>query len=215
MLKPKSDKISAGSVPVYSNDSIRINAGSFVIDNVWISFKGAVLKIKDYISEIVVGERTRFFKDRNYAVYLLICLDLNEGIKIVEGKHVKFTTLKAVPPPESFTSLPLIGLILIQDGTRDLINGFKPITNESIIYFSGTGNVLDKDLKGVPGNDSTVSGETGFIGYTGINGLTGNIGLTGNQGETGIIPFAPVGEMGFKGMTGINWDVHIPFDVLY
>lgn len=215
MLKPKSDKITAGSIPVYSDDSIRINAGSFVIDNTWISFKGAVIKIKDYISEVVVGERTRFFKDRNYSVYLLICLDINEGIKIIGGKHVKFSTLKAVPPPESFDSLPLIGLILVQDGTRDLVNGFKPITNENIIYFTGTGNVLDKDLKGISGDDSIISGETGFFGYTGINGLIGDDGITGNQGETGITPSGPTGEAGLKGMTGINWDIHVPFVILY
>lgn len=214
MLKPKSDKISACSIPTYSDDSIRIKAGSFVIDNIWISFNGVIIKIKNYISEIVVGERTRFFKDRNYAVYLLICLDINEGIKIIEGKHVKFTTLKAVPPPESFNSLPLIGLILIQDGTRDLINGFKPISDENIIYFSGMGNILDKDFKGIPGDNSIVSGETGFIGYTGIDGSIGDIGETGNQGEIGITPLSPIGDGGLNGMTGINWNVHVPFDIL-
>ncbi len=214
MLKPKSEKISAGSVPVLSDDAIRINAGSFIIDNAWISFSGTVFKIRDYISSVVVGNRTRFFKDRDYAVYLLICLDPNNGVTVVEGTHVKFTTLSAVPPPKNFSYLPLIGLILIQDGTRDVIYGFKPIKDENIIYFSGTGNIDDKDLKGITGAASLISGVTGMVGYTGIRGLrgvTGHVGITGFQGPT-VTP--DNGTTGLMGMTGINWDIYVPFEEL-
>ena len=146
MLKSKSEKVCAGATPLLSKDSVRISSGSFIIDNVWISFAGTIFKVTNYISSVVVGNRTRFFKDRNYAVYLLVCLDPNNGITVIEGKHVLFTTLKAVPPPESFSALPLIGLILIQDGTRDLVTGFKPVNDENLIYFSATGNIVDKDL---------------------------------------------------------------------
>jgi len=214
MLKPKSEKVSAGTVPILSNDSVRINAGSFIIDNTWVSFAGTIFKVKDYISSVVVGNRTRFFKDRNYAVYLLVCLDLNEGIMVIEGKHILFTTLQAVPTPESFTALPLIGLILIQDGTRDLVLGFKPIKNENLIYFSATGNIIDKDLKGVVGEDSIIHGETGWRGETGINGYQGT---TGRQGPTGYIgPTIGLirGDTGLRGMTGINWDIYVPFEIL-
>ena len=214
MLKPKSEKVSAGAVPTLSKDSVRINAGSFIIDNTWISFTGTIFKVKDYISSVVVGSRTRFFKDRNYAVYLLVCLDLNEGVTVIEGKHVLFTTLKAVPAPESFSALPLIGLILIQDGTRDLVYGFKPVKDENLIYFSATGNIIDKDVKGVVGEDSTTYGETGRRGETGIvgyRGITGRQGLTGYIGPTiGLVR----GDTGLRGMTGINWDIYVPFDVL-
>lgn len=214
MLKSKSEKICAGATPLLSKDSIRINSGSFIIDNVWISFIGTIFKVTDYISSVVVGNRTRFFKDRNYAVYLLICLDPNNGITVVEGKHVLFTTLKAVPSPESFSALPLIGLILIQDGTRDLVTGFKPVKDENLIYFSATGNIVDKNLKGISGEDSTIYGETGKRGETGIDG---NQGAGGYQGVTGYIgPTIGLisGEPGLKGMTGINWDIYIPFEVL-
>lgn len=214
MLKPKSEKISAGSIPVLSDDAVRINAGSFIIDNAWISFSGAVFKIRDYISKVVVGNRTRFFKDRNHAVYLLICLDPNNGITVSEGTHVKFTTLSAVPPPKTFSYLPLIGLILIQDGTRDVVYGFKPIKDENIIYFSGTGNIDDRNLKGITGVDSIISGETGITGYTGLRGFRGSTGYMGLMGHTGPIVFPRSGETGLKGMTGINWDIYVPFEVL-
>ena len=214
MLKPKSEKISAGAAPVLSDDAVRINSGSFIINNAWVSFSGAIFKVRDYIASVVVGNRTRFFKDRNYAVYLLICLDPNNGITVVEGKHVRFTTLAAVPPPETFSYLPLIGLVLIQDGTLDVIYGFKPVKNENIIYFSGSGNIAEKDLKGIKGDDSVVSGETGMVGLTGLRGFMGPTGLGGITGAVGPSVSARAGETGLKGMTGINWDIYVPFEVL-
>jgi hypothetical protein len=214
MLKQKSEKISAESIPILSNDAIRINAGSFVIDNAWINFSGTIFKIRDYITSVVVGNRTRFFKDRNYAVYLLICLDPNNGVTVLEGTHVLFTTLSAVPPPDTFTALPLIGLILVQDGTLDIIYGHKPVKNENIIFFSGTGNIADKNLKGIVGEDSIISGETGMIGITGLRGFKGYTGYVGGTGSSGPLVNAKLGDKGLKGMTGINWDIYIPFDVL-
>lgn len=214
MLKTKSEKIYAEATPVLLYDAVRINAGSFIIDNAWVSFSGIIFKIRDYIASVVVGNRTRFFKDRNYAVYLLICLDPYNGVTVVEGKHVRFTTLASVPPPESFSYLPLIGLILIQDGTLDVIYGFKPIKNENIIYFSGSGNISEKDLKGIKGNGSVISGETGLTGVTGLRGYVGDKGLMGITGATGPSVSARVGETGIKGMTGINWDIYVPFEIL-
>jgi hypothetical protein len=214
MLKPKSEKISAGSIPILSDDAVRINAGSFIIDNSWISFSGAIFRVKDYITSVVVGNRTRFFKDRNYAVYLLICLDPNNGITVFEGNHVLFTTISAVPPPKIFSALPLIGLVLIQDGTIDIISGHKPIKDENIIFFSGTGNIADKNLKGIVGEDSKIFGETGMQGTTGLRGFRGYLGYIGVTGSSGPTVNARPGEMGLKGMTGINWDINIPFDVL-
>ena len=215
MLKPKQEKINAGSVPVISKDTLRINAGSFVIDNAWVSFSGAVFKLRDYIDSVVVGNRTRFFKDRGYAVYLLICLDVNNGIQIIEGTHVKFTTLNAVPPPSSFSTIPLIGLILVQDGTRDVVYGYKPLEDKNIVYFSGTGNIINKNLKGVDGEDNPQYGFTGMYGFSGVGGHTGTQGDTGVIGVTGITPPSQSGATGYQGMTGIYWDINVPFDVLY
>jgi len=214
MLKPKSEKISAGAVPILSDDAVRINAGSFIIDNAWVSFSGTMFKIRDYIASVVVGNRFRFFKDRNYAVYLLICLDPNNGITVVEGRHVKFTTLSAVPPPESFSFLPLIGVVLIQDGTRDIIYGFKPINDENIIYFSGTGNIVDRNQKGISGDDSIITGETGMIGITGLRGFRGTSGYEGVTGYPGPTVGTRAGMTGLIGMTGINWDIYMPFEIL-
>jgi hypothetical protein len=214
MLKPKSEKISAGAVPILSDDAVRINAGSFIIDNAWVSFSGTMFKVRDYIASVVVGTRLRFFKDRDYAVYLLVCLDPKNGITVVEGRHVTFTTLSAVPPPESFSYLPLIGLILVQDGTRDIIYGYKPISDENIIYFSGTGNIIDKNLKGIQGDDSITSGETGMVGVTGLRGYRGTSGHQGVTGHPGPAVSPRTGMTGLMGPTGINWDIHVPFEIL-
>lgn len=215
MLKSKDDKITAKTTPDFSSDSINIQAGSVIIDNKWVSYKGTIIKIRDYISSVVRGSRTRFFKDRGYAVYLMIGLDPEEGIKIAEGRHVKFSTLKAVPLPENFSFLPLIGVVLVQDGSRDLVNGFKPVNQENIFFFSGSGNVLDKNLKGVTGDDSLVYGETGLFGYTGLEGLEGDEGKIGLTGYPGPTEAADRGHTGAHGATGINWNIHIPFQEFF
>lgn len=214
MLTKKNEKIDAGCKPLLSKDAVRINSGSFVIDNKWVSFKGTIFNINNYISSVVVGNRTRFFKNRGYAVYLLICIDPNNGLLVSEGKQVPFSTLQAIPPPVSYTALPLIGILLIQDGTRDINYGYKPLKQENIYFFNGTGNVLDKDLKGIDGNDSIFLGETGFIGITGLIGQEGIVGDRGITGMVGPTLYVPPGEQGKQGMTGINWDIHVPFRVL-
>jgi hypothetical protein len=214
MLKSKSEKIYTGIVSISNNDTIRINAGSFIINNTWISFSGSTFNIREYISSVMVGNRVRFFKDRNYAVYLLICLDPIEGITVVEGTNVNFTTIQAVPVPEVFNALPLIGLVLIQDGTRDIIYGYKLIRNENIFHFSGMGNILDRNLKGAVGDSSYIYGNTGLQGSTGMEGymgITGRIGVTGSVGPN---IDAMAGVTGLIGMTGINWDINVPFDIL-
>jgi len=215
MLKPKSEKISAGSILNFSEDAIRINSESFIIDNAWVSFSGTIFKIREYIKNVVVGNRTRFFKDRNYAVYLLICLDLNDGIKVVEGTQVPFSSFKAVPPPQTYDALPLIGLILVQDGTIDLNYGFNPIENDNINYFSGSGNIIDHDVKGVRGDSNDTFGETGQTGVTGLKGFRGSLGETGLIGSQGPTEIGEIGELGLHGMTGINWDIQIQFDRIF
>jgi len=215
MLRSNEDKIKTGVVPNFSDDSVRIQAGSFVYDNKWINFNGYVFVASNYITSVLVGSRTRFFKDRNYAVYLLVGIDPVQGLRVAEGTHVLFTTLQAVPPPVSYDFLPLIGVILIQDGTKDLNYGYIPLKNENIQPLSGFGNILDKNIKGDVGDGSVAYGETGFVGYTGLMGYTGLEGYTGAAGYTGPTPTPLVGETGIGGMTGINWGIHIPFEIFY
>lgn len=215
MLKSKQNTIQATTVPNFSEDSIKIDAGSVVYDNKWISYEGFIFKVDDYIQSVVIGARTRFFKNRNNAVFLMIGIDLDEGVKVLEGTHVRYTTFKAVPPPTSFDIIPLVGLILIQDGTDDLNLGYLPLKPTNIVYFNGSGNIVDKDKAGSAGTDSTVYGATGIAGLTGPKGLTGWQGQTGVQGETGYTPPAPQGETGVQGLTGISWDIHIPFREFY
>jgi len=215
MLKSNEDKIKAGVAPNFSDDSVRIQAGSFVLDNKWINFNGTLFKVRDYITSVLRGSRTRFFKDRNYAVYLLIGIDPVQGIRAIEGRHVLFTTLQAVPAPETYDFLPLIGLVLVQNGTRDLNYGYMPLKNENVIFLSGYGNIIDKNLKGDVGDDSVIYGETGLIGHTGLEGLTGQDGFWGATGYVGHTPIPPRGYTGLGGMTGINWDIYIPFEEFF
>jgi len=211
MLKPNEDKIQANTAPNYSDDSVRIKAGSFIIDNKWINFNGTVYKVSDYIKSVVVGSRTRFFRDRGYAVYLLVGIDPINGVSTVEGEHVPFTTIKSVPPPDTFSFLPLVGIVLIQDGTRDLNYGFIPLKSDNIQFFSGYGNIIDKDIKGSRGETSEVYGSTGIYGSTGLVGETGIRGRTGITGAIGPLTDPPRGVTGLGGITGISWGINIPF----
>jgi hypothetical protein len=186
-----------------------------VYDNKWVNYSDIIFKVRDYISSVVRGTRTRFFKDRNHAVYLLIGIDPNEGVKAIEGTHVPYTTVKAVPPPAQYDMLPIIGIVLIQDGSRDLTFGFRPLKDENIVYMSGMGNVVDKDLKGIAGEDSTIYGETGLIGITGFLGYLGITGVDGPTGYAGFSPPPEQGSTGLQGMTGINWNIHIPFEEFF
>jgi hypothetical protein len=214
-MKSNENKVKAGVTPNFSDDSVRIQAGSFVFDNRWINFNGAVFKVTDYIATVLRGSRTRFFKDRNYAVFLLVGLDPVQGLKIAEGRHVSFTTMQAVPVPESYDFLPLIGVVVVQDGTRDLNYGYQPLKNDNIVALSGFGNIIDKDLKGDPGENSFVYGETGLTGDTGLQGITGQQGGFGITGHQSPLLMPQQGETGLMGMTGINWDIHVPFQVFF
>jgi hypothetical protein len=212
MLKSNEDKIKSSTAPNFSEDSVRIQAGSFVYDNKWINFSGTVFRVTDYITSVVRGSRTRFFKDRNYAVYLLIGVDPIKGLRVAEGRHVPYTTLQAVPIPTSYDFLPLVGVVLVQNGTQDLNYGYSPIKDRNIQSLSGYGNVVDKDLKGDVGDDSLVYGDTGLIGATGLEGVTGLSGTDGATGYRGITLDPLQGATGLGGMTGINWGIHIPFE---
>ena len=147
MLKPKKDQIQARTVPNSSDDSVKINAGSLVFENTWITYNSSIYRINDYITSVVQGSRTRFFKNRNNAIFLLIGIDIDEGIKTIEGKSVLFTTVDAVPPPDTYDIIPLVGVVLIQDGTDDLNFGYKPLHQAHIKFFSGAGNVIDRNQK--------------------------------------------------------------------
>ena len=213
MLRPNDDKVQAKTLPNFSDDAVHIKAGAVVIKNVWVNYDSTIFRINSYITRAVAAPRTRFFKDRGYAVYLLIGLDLNEGIKVIEGVHVLFSSIGAVPPPTQFTIAPLIGIVLIQDGTNDLNFGYRPLRAENLRIYSGTGNILDWNLKGDQGPAGQIIGYTGPQGLTGLEGLEGPLGVTGLIGETGVKPVCQAGETGPQGMTGLNWDIDIPFEI--
>lgn len=210
MLKPKKGQVAAGAIPNYSSDSVRIEAGSVVVDNTWINYDAVLFRVSDYVSSVVRPPRTRFFKNRNYAVYLMIGLDIKDGIRVIEGRQVPFTSVQSVPKPEGYNFIPLLGLVTVQDGTDDLNNGYLPIKDEYLEFFNGFGNVVDEALKGITGVDCDIAGYTGAEGFTGVEGSQGLTGYPGTQGLTGRQPFAPSGATGTQGMTGINWQIQVP-----
>jgi len=210
MLKPRNKQVTAGVTPAYSTDSVRIESGSVVIENTWVNYDASLFVLRDYVTSALKPPRTRFFKNRGYAVYLLVGLSIDKGIEVVEGRHVPFTSVRAVPRPTTGNLVPLVGIVAIQDGSDDLNYGYLPIKDECLELFNGSGNVVDPDLKGTTGVDSDVVGDTGAEGYTGLEGLAGNGGLTGPAGFTGLVPAAGQGATGVQGMTGINWQVHAP-----
>ena len=186
MLKSRDNNVRANAIPNYSDDTVRIEAGSIILDNNWISYKGIIFVLSDYIKSAVVGSRTRFFIDRNYAVYLLLGIDIDSGFKVVEGPQVKFNSLQSVPIPQNFSIAPLIGLVVIQDGTNDLNLGYVPLKDENIQFFNGMGNIIQKNIKGETGADSQIYGETGIIGSAGLPGLRGLTGVVGITGPDGL-----------------------------
>jgi hypothetical protein len=210
MLKKRSGQVMASVTPNYSDESVRIESGSVVIENSWVNYDSVLFKLTDYISSMVKPPRTRFFQNRSFAVYLMVGLDIDEGIKVVEGRQVPFTTVGSVPRPVSYKIVPLVGVIAIQDGSNDLNNGYLPLKDEYIEFFNGSGNIVNRNLKGITGVDSNVVGATGAGGFTGLFGLPGSSGWVGRQGDTGLQPPAPRGETGIQGMTGINWQIHVP-----
>ena len=196
-------------------DLVTIQPASFVVDNSWVTYNGGTLNIRDHIRSVLGAGRTKFFVNKLYSVYLLVCLNPEEGLKVIEGEQVPHTSSRIPPPPRSFNDIPLIGLILTQDGSRDLIHGYKPVLDSNIIRYSGIGNVIDKDQVGDPGEDSLEQGPPGLQGETGLQGITGLQGVTGLQGEAGPTPIGERGERGLQGPTGLYWDVNIPFDKIF
>jgi len=215
MLKPRKGQILAMATPSYSDNSVRIEAGSIVVDNSWVNYDAVLFKLDDYISSVVKPPRTRFFQNRSYAVYLLVGLDINEGIRVVEGRQVPFVSVGSVPRPSSYGIVPLVGIVAVQDGSSDLNNGYLSLRDEYVEFFNGSGNVVDSDLKGITGVDSDVVGATGAGGCTGPSGSLGATGSPGWQGLTGLQPPAPQGVTGVQGMTGINWQVHVPLETFF
>jgi hypothetical protein len=212
MLKSKKNTVKARTNKAITNGTVIIKAGSFVYENNWINFKGIVFNVDNYITNALVPPRTRFFNNRNYAFYLIIGLDKNGELTYLEGNQVEFTSIKSIPIPNTYKIIPLVGIILIQDGSRNLNNGYKPLNDSNVIFFSGAGNVLDKNQKGPQGTDSSMYGSTGLMGLTGIEGSQGFKGDLGHTGMKGPSIPGDQGATGFKGMTGINWNIHIPFE---
>lgn len=197
-----------------TDDMIVVDAGSLVIDNKWIDFKGILFNIQQYLRDAVTGNRIRFFTNVNYAEYLVLGIDVTGALVVLEGTQVPYTTLASVPIPPVFNMVPIAGVVVIQDGSTNLIDGIKPITNSNVIFYSGMGNTLDKNQRGVVGVYSELTGDTGPCGETGYPGIDGDTGLQGDIGDTGQIGFGITGLQGPQGMTGINWDIDVVFDIL-
>lgn len=211
-MKTKPNIVSAQVAPFVSPDAVRINAGSVVYGDRWLNFGATVYKVKDYVASVVVKPRLKFFMNRDWALMLMVGIDQNGAITAVEGPQVKYTTNDSVPPPYVGDLLPLVGIILVQDGSLDLVNGLKPLTDASLRFMSGSGNVLPPDLVGETGLNSDVVGHTGPVGITGFIGQTGVFGHTGMAGAEGPTEIGQAGSTGQQGMTGISWDVNLPFE---
>lgn len=214
MLKHNNSTIKSNSLDNMISGAVRIKAGSFVIDNKWVSYDSYLFKIGDYVRSVITANRPNFFTNRSNALYLVVSLSLNEGIKIIEGTQVGYTIREAVPLPQILGNIPLVGIILRQDGTNNLRDGFIPVTDDDIKFFSGTGNIENRNLPGVQGRDNTTQGLTGLQGGMGTLGSIGVTGLLGEMGITGVIGSEDIqGETGIRGFTGISWDVHLPFNL--
>lgn len=214
MFKSKDNTVSARVQKNFTDDSVIINSGSFVIDNKWVDYTGTFFNVKDYLRNTITAQRVRFFNYANYAVYLVLGVDVNGSLTVVEGTQVKYTTLDSVPVPSIFDVIPIVGIVIIQDGSTNLIDGIKPLAENNVIFYSGMGNVLDKNLVGLVGVDSMILGATGASGETGNQGVAGLIGAVGEKGSTGADGLGITGPVGDQGMTGINWDIQVIFDVL-
>jgi hypothetical protein len=210
MLKPRDSLIGGKKVRGVTDDTINIGSGSVVFDNKWLTYKSINYKISDYIKEVVVSPRIRFFTNRNYAVMLIVGIDNLGTVKTLEGSQVKFSTNDGVPAPQTYDTIPLIGIILKQDGSNDL-NAFKAVSNTDLVQFSGMGNIKEKNIVGSQGATGVEVGYTGPEGDSGLIGLTGLVGTTGLYGETGLTGFGSQGATGANGLTGVNWTIHFLF----
>lgn len=215
MITLKNELLSGGLLPNLSSDAVKIEAGAVVIDNSWINYDPIVFRVNDYITSIVVAPRTRFFTDRDYAVMLIIGIDIDKGVTVLEGAQIPFSTLDAVPYPENITIVPLMGIILIQDGTADLNMGYKVLKNEYLKVFSGSGNILDKNIQGPTGIPSNIAGTTGAAGITGYIGRMGETGAMSITGYPGLTPVVSPGETGLPGITGINWNIEAGLEMFF
>ena len=211
MLKSKTTTIDANVTSLIAANTVTIGAASFVYENNWINFGGTIFNAPDYITSVVVSPRTRFFINRNYAVQLIVGLTKDGETTVIEGTQVDFTKQTVVPVPEIFDVIPLVGILLIQDGTTDLVYGFKPLDSNTVTFFSGTGNVTDSNKLGDPGPDSNDFGHTGAQGLTGNLGVYGDTGYIGVTGYKGVLVPGDNGDTGIHGITGISWAIHIPF----
>ena len=211
MLKPNKSTIKSNSIDNNIKGSVRVKAGSFVVDNQWVSYDSYLFRLDNYVNSVVTANRQTFFSDRGNALILLVTLSLRNGIKIIEGPQVKYTNRRSVPLPKIVDTIPLVGVIVRQDSTGDLNGGYIPMTDEDLIFFSGTGNIEDKDLVGITGIQNTTQGLTGIAGYMGITGVEGITGEIGDKGSTGYTGELIQGATGIQGSTGISWDVHLPF----
>lgn len=216
MIKPQPNVIRAKAKESISKGTVVIDSGSFVYDNKWISYQGTVFDVFRYIDSVVDGvSRTRFFNNRNYALQLLVGIDQVGSLNVVEGEQIEYSTKSSVPIPSTFNMIPIVSILMVQDGSSDVVYGFKPLDDSKITFFSGAGNVIDKNKIGKSSDDSGITGLVGGIGYTGIEGSVGSTGMQGFLGLTGPEGWATTGSDGVRGMTGINWDIHIPFEVFF
>lgn len=209
MLKIRDNLISSKIVKSVDNNIVNIESGSVVFDNKWITYKNVNFNVNQYVSDAVVSPRINFFQNRNYAVMLVVGLSSSGTLTTVEGTQVKYSSNAGVPMPSTINILPLVGIIIIQDGTNNL-NAFKDITDKNIVSFSGAGNIKEKNQDGLQGQTGTEIGMTGIIGMTGSLGVTGLQGHTGFKGWTGLPGNRIQGDTGLKGTTGINWTIHFP-----
>jgi hypothetical protein len=214
MLSPKDNTFNARVQRNTADDTVIIDAGSLVVDNNWIDYTGVLFNIKEYLRSTITDQRLKFFNNINYAVYLVLAIDVTGSLQVIEGTQVYYTTLDSVPIPPVFEAVPVVGIVLIQDGTTNVIDGIKPVGDNNVIFYSGMGNVLDKNIKGVVGVSSQLLGDTGLQGKTGIIGIDGLTGIRGFSGDTGTAGYGVTGLQGPQGLTGINWDIEVLFNIL-
>ena len=136
MLKQNFNTVTAKVQPSVSDSTVVIGAGSFVFDNNWIDFPGTVFSVTDYINSQISPSRKSFFNGRSYALCIVVGLSNNGELEVLEGTQVVFTTAASVPIPSTFTFIPLVGIILIQDGTADMTGGIKPLKDNNVIFYS-------------------------------------------------------------------------------
>lgn len=216
MLKPKQNTFNAKIQKNIDKGTVIIDAGSIVFDNQWISYQGMIFKVNEYIENVLDNtNRQRFFTNKNYAAQIIIGIDKSGSIKYKEGTQVLYSSKKSVPIPPTFETVPLVSILLIQDGSSDMNYGYKPLNETNVTFFSGSGNVLDKNQKGDNSNIRGITGIDGDKGSTGLKGLDGDRGDQGLQGIIGAQGMAPTGISGVQGMTGINWAIHIPFEQFF